>query len=146
MRAYDSAVALHRDYRELKIVGRGYLWNVQHRHIDGCEEVLYLRRCGSPQSSRLLGFRTKPGFAVPDGGMSSAGCVCDDRHRWLNLNEPGTVRAFVDVLEAGQWPVGDRRRMELDGWELFDEVCRRRGVEVPASPPIPAPASADVAD
>ena len=29
--------------------------------------------------------------------------VTDEADRWLNLNEPGVVRAFVDVLTAADW-------------------------------------------
>ena len=124
-RPYHRSMAIHRKYRLLVAGDQRYLWRVRHRHVDGCEEVLSLRRVGSP-SARVLGFRARPGFSVPDGGVSAAGVVGDDRGRWLNLNEPGAVRAFVDVLEDAEWPAGDVRNRELDGWAWFAAAHEHR--------------------
>jgi hypothetical protein len=103
-----------------------YTWAVRHRHEDaGCVEALIIRRIGAP-SGRALDFRPKPGFSIPDGGTSAAGVVHDDQGRRLNLNEPGVVRAFVDVLTAAQWDAADRTFPRLDGWEWFDAAHRAR--------------------
>lgn len=134
-------MALHRKHRLLVAADQSYLWRVRHQHNEGCEEVLTLRRIGSP-SARILRFRSRPGFSVPDGGVSAAGVVGDDRDRWLNLNEPGVVRAFVDALSAADWPAGDRLTRDLDGWAWFAEAHdrhARRGehAQSPASRPDP---------
>jgi hypothetical protein len=118
-------MALHRKHRLLVVGDQSYMWRVRHQHVDGCEEVLRLRRVGSP-SARALGFRSRPGFSVPDGGTSAAGVVGDDHGRWLNLNEPGVVRAFVDALGAADWPAGDLRSHDLDGWAWFAAAHDRR--------------------
>jgi hypothetical protein len=113
-----------RTHRKLVAGEHTYLWRVRHDHDHGCDEILSIRRVGS-SSGRALHFRPKPGFLVPDGGTSAAGVVGDAGGRLLNLNEPGVVRAFVDVL-AAQWPSADRTFEHLDGWSWFDQVQRGR--------------------
>ena len=114
-----------RGFRVLKAGEFTYFWRVRHRHDEGCDEILSLRRAASP-SGRLLHFRPRPGFVIPDGGVSAAGVVGDDAGRWLNLNEPGVVRALVDVLTAAQWPAADRGFLDLDGWDWFGSAHRHR--------------------
>lgn len=127
-------MSLHRRHRVLVVGGVAYLWSVRHRHSLHCEEVLSIRRVGSP-SRRTLCFRAKPGFAIPVGGLgSAAGVVIDDSDRALNLNEPGTVRAFVDILTASEWPATDRRAREIDGWPWFADAHSRRTVTAPSAP------------
>ena len=126
-------MSLHRKYRVLVVGENTYLWQVRHRHRTECEEILSIRRVGSP-SRRTLYFRPGPGFAIPVGGWgSAAGVVYDDEHRCLNLNEPGTVRVFVDILAESEWPAADRRAAELDGWVWFGEAYRRRALKVSAA-------------
>jgi hypothetical protein len=126
-------MSLHRKQRVL-VVGEGsYLWTVGHRHTKTCEEVLSIRRVGAP-SRRTLCFENRPGFVIPVGGLASAaGVITDDADQTLNLNEPGTVRAFVDVLVASEWPATDRRAQELDGWLWFGEAYRLRMLRTPAA-------------
>lgn len=114
-------MSIHRGYRVLTVGEHVYLWRVRHLHDEGCDEVLSIRRVDSP-SGRALHFRPKPGFCIPAGGTSAAGVVGDDTGRWLNLNEPGVVRAVVDVLTASDWPIGDRSFAHLDGWSWFGSV------------------------
>lgn len=109
-----------------------YLWSVGHRHAMNCQEVLSIRRAGAP-SRRTLCFEDRPGFVIPLGGPSAAGVITDDEDRTLNLNEPGTVRAFVDVLTVSQWPATDRRAAELDGWLWFAEAYRLRNLTAQGS-------------
>lgn len=102
-----------------------YLWRVRHCHDDdGCDEVLSIRRTAS-HSGRALHFRPRSGFLIPDGGTSASGVMRDGAGRWLNLHEPGVVRAIVDELTGAQWPAADRAFVHLDGWDWFDRVCRR---------------------
>ena len=105
----------HRTYRVLTAGEHTFLWRVRHRHDEGCNEILSIRRLAS-SSGRALHFRPKPGFAIPDGGTSASGVVRDDTGRWLNLHEPGVVRAFIDVLTASEWPTTDHAFVHLDGW------------------------------
>ena len=102
-----------------------YLWRVRHHHDEGCDEVLSIRRAAS-SSGRALHFRPKPGFAVPDGGTSAAGVVRDDAGRSLNLNEPGIVRSFIDVLTTSEWPTDDHAFAHLDGWAFLAQAHRQR--------------------
>jgi hypothetical protein len=137
-------MSLYRKQRVL-VVGEGsYLWSVGHRHTETCEEVLSIRRVGAP-SRRTLCFENRPGFDIPLGGPSAAGVITDDADRTLNLNEPGTVRAFVDVLTASEWPATDRRAQEIDGWLWFAEAYALRTSrtvtsEAAASPDTASPA------
>lgn len=142
-------MSLYRKQRVL-VVGEGsYLWSVGHRHTKTCEEVLSIRRVGAP-SRRTLCFGNRPGFGIPVGGLGSqAGVITDDADHTLNLNEPGTVRAFVDVLTAAEWPANDRRAQELDGWLWFGEAYQlRTSRTLPAAattPAAPEAASPDTA-
>ena len=126
-------MALNRGYRVLVTDGRRYLWRVRHRHAEGCDEILAIRRVASP-SGRALHFRPKPGFVIPEGGTWPAGVVADDAGRTLNLNEPGVVRAFVGALtaaewdaaewDAAEWDAADRSYRHLDGWLWFEAAHR----------------------
>ncbi|GKQ37150.1 hypothetical protein [Streptomyces sp. A012304] len=99
-----------------------YWWTVRHHHTDGtdCREVLTLRR--DDVRTRIV-FRDGPGRALAGGTLHTGGVVSGDHY--LNLHEPGTVRALVDeALRRGPLPPGG----ELDGWELLPAaaVSRRR--------------------
>ncbi|MBR7831225.1 hypothetical protein KDK95_33270 [Actinospica sp. MGRD01-02] len=115
----------NRSHRLLTADGHTYLWRVRHRHHEGCDEILTIRRLAS-LSGKALHFRPQPGFGIPDGGTSAAGVIADDAGRRLNLNEPGVVRVFIDALTADQWPITDRRFLHLDGWPWLDAAHRQR--------------------
>jgi hypothetical protein len=115
----------NRTYRVLTADEHSYLWRVRHRHDEGCDEVLSIRRVASP-SGRALHFRPKPGFVIPDGVTSASGVVRDETGRWLNLNEPGVVRAFIDALTASEWPPDDHSFVHLDGWAWLAGAHRQR--------------------
>lgn len=136
-------MSLHRNHRVLGVGEGSYLWSVGHRHTENCEEVLSIRRAGSP-SRRTLCFENRPGFDIPLGGPSAAGVVTDDADRTLNLNEPGTVRAFVDVLTASEWPETDRRASEIDGWLWFGQAYELRTARA-ATPSAASPDTASPA-
>lgn len=60
---------------------------------------------------------------MPDGGMHRGGVASGAAY--LNLNEPGAVRALVDeALGRGYRGAGDR--MVIDGWSLLDRAAARR--------------------
>lgn len=118
-------MSLNRRLRQLVVGEQKYLWRVRHRHPPGCVEVLSVRRVGS-SSGRSLHFGSEPGFTVPAGGVDQAGAVGASGGRWLNLNEPGVVRAFVDALTVADWPLDDRRFIHVIGWTWFDDAYQRR--------------------
>ena len=45
--------------------------------------------------------------------------------RYLNLNEPGVIRALLDEALARGWQTGTSARAEMEGWDLFDAVFAR---------------------
>jgi hypothetical protein len=124
-RLYDAAMSRNRMYRALATDEHSYLWRVWHSHGEGCDEILSVRRVAS-SSGRALHFRPKSGFLILDGGVSASGVVGDDADRWLNLHEPGVVRAFIDVLTASEWPAADLAFAHLDGWAWFGSAYRQR--------------------
>ncbi|MFC7933490.1 hypothetical protein [Streptomyces cinereoruber] len=102
--------------------GTVWLWNVRRRHRHpGCRTVLGLRRADSPRAVLRLVFREEPGRAVAGFTMG--------RHEvlavgggWLNLDEPGVVRRFLDAaVTRGLVPTPNGVREE-DGWPLFDAL------------------------
>lgn len=106
--------------RVLTVRGQQFRWRTYHRHVDGCEEVLWIRQRGAPAGLTLV-FRPGAERRIPDGGVSTAGVV-GTRDLWLNLNEPGVVRAFLDAAVRRGFPAVARTAGPCDGWELFDEV------------------------
>lgn len=113
-----------RKYRVLVAGEHTFIWRTTHCHVRGCEDILTIRRSGTP-SGRALHFGDKPGFLPSGGAYSEAGVVADDKRRWLNLNEPGVVRAFIDALCEAGWQATDRSYLHVDGWEWFDQCCLR---------------------
>ncbi|KUN99251.1 hypothetical protein [Streptomyces resistomycificus] len=107
-----------------------YLWNVRHRHGDGdpCRETLTLLRDGV--RTRIV-FRSGAGRSAGGGYPGHSGGV-DDRHGYLNLNEPGVVRALVDEASRRGLLSGGG---ELDGWELLPAVVVSRAAA--ATPEVP---------
>lgn len=121
-----------------------YLWSVRHKHRDGdvCREVLTLYRDGARTRIVFREGEAGSGRVVADGYFFS-GCVADSPGNFLNLREPGVVRALVDEAQARGLLSGDEA---LDGWELFpaaaEAVDLRRAaaataVAPPGSPPGP---------
>lgn len=106
--------------RVLTVGEQQYLWSTYHQHDDGCEEVLRLRQLGSVAGLTLI-FRSDGERTVPDGGVSAAGVVRIG-DRWLNLNEPGTVCAFVDAAVERGWMAQARTVGRRSGWDLFDDA------------------------
>ncbi len=113
-----------------------WFWTVRHKHRDGdvCREVLSLGLDGV--RTRIV-FREGDGRVVA-GGYWYSGCVADGHGAFLNLREPGVVRAFVDEATARGLLPGHG---ELDGWELLPAVAetvelrRRAAAATPAAPP-----------
>lgn len=115
-----------------------FLWSVRHEHrfddaaslVDryhDCREVLALRRQGTRNSGLQILFAQGPGRLVSDGYLPSGAVGDTTSDSWLNLHEPGAVRALLDGAIARGWDPGDGVATEIDGWTLFDAVAQRRG-------------------
>ena len=94
----------------------------------GCQETLVLRRRTGRGRVHVI-FAPGPGrsvYYVDSAYVATNGAVATEAG-WLNLCEPGTVRAFLDEALALGWDPDDPPTMELDGWLLFDAVAARRG-------------------
>lgn len=100
-----------------------YLWKTYHQHVDGCEEVLRLRQIGSVAGLTMV-FRPDGDRHVSDGGFSAAGDIWIG-DRFLNLNMPGVVRAFVDAAVEAGWMAQTRTVGRRNGWDLFDDAYTR---------------------
>lgn len=116
--------------RRLVVNSTTFLWKVGHRHDRdngpalGCCEVLALHPLDSRGRLEIV-FRGGPGRVVPDGWLHSGGVGTGDAY--LNLNEPGTVRALLDEAVAVHgWDIYDAVPRVIDGWSLFDAVSARR--------------------
>lgn len=112
-----------------------FLWSVGHEHhfddgdplvsrYQGCCEILTLRRRGTQGRLQIV-FRGGAGRRVPDGYPPS-GVVGTADDVWLNLHEPGTVRALLDEAITRGWNADDIATARIDGWELFGVVAERR--------------------
>ncbi len=108
-----------------------YLWNVRHRHggSEPCRETLTLLRDGI--RTRIV-FRSGEGRDAGGGYPGHSGGV-SDAHHYVNLHEPGVVRALVDeAAKRGLLSGGD----ELNGWELLPAVAvSRAAAATPEAPP-----------
>ncbi|MFG2287699.1 hypothetical protein ACGFOU_16770 [Streptomyces sp. NPDC048595] len=118
--------------RRLVVDGRTFLWSLGHSHrvpgngrYEDCCEILVIRLFKARGRLHVL-FREGPGKLVPDGLLPS-GAVGTAGGGFLNLHEPGTVRALLDEALAKGWRPDDPPTEELDGWALFDAVAARRG-------------------
>ncbi|MFE7793585.1 hypothetical protein [Streptomyces sp. NPDC057460] len=109
--------------RRLVVCDETFLWSVGHHHhtdrgrYQDCREVLTIRRSGAP-GRLLVVFRAGPGRLVPDGFLPS-GAVGTSAGSWLNLHEPGTVRALLDEAVSRGWHPDNPPTEQLDGWRLF---------------------------
>ncbi|MEU7630463.1 hypothetical protein AB0C34_10815 [Nocardia sp. NPDC049220] len=114
-----------KDYRRrvLTVGGQRYLWKTYHQHVDGCVEVLRLRQIGSVAGLTLV-FRSDGERRIPGGWMFAAGVIAIG-DRWLNLNKPSVVRAFVDAAVEASWMAETRTVGLRDGWDRFDDAYAR---------------------
>jgi len=128
-----------RKARRLLVGDERYLWSVGHDHrvggiqsgrfqgcpgYQGCRDLVIIRRLGA-RGRLVLSFPGGPGRRVSDG-RGAGGVVGSQESGWLNLHEPGTVRALLDEALAGGWQPGDPAAWETDGWVFFDTVAARR--------------------
>src|SRR5262245_38376216 len=111
----------------LAVGDESFLWTVRHKHrveagrFEDCREVLTIRRPGAI-GRLLIVFARGPGCLIPDGRIPS-GSVGTQDGVWLNLHEPGTVRALLDEARARGRGIQDGAAVEqVDGWALFAAV------------------------
>jgi hypothetical protein len=117
--------------RRLVVDSETYLWYERHRHPagGGCVEVLIFRRWGTHGRLEII-FQGREGRWVY-GYPGTSGAVGAVGGASLNLNEPGTARAFLDEALLCGWQ-SERPALErIDGWLLFDAVAVRRGTRNP---------------
>ena len=133
--------------RKLVVGTRTLRYRVGHEHqvdhldgipqYSGCTELLSIWLDRRPNHALELAFVASQGHLVYDGlPWTHSGMVkrIAGEETYLNLHEPGVVRAFVDEALAIGWaPEGAKRR--IDGWSLFERVAlrRREAVAQPAS-------------
>jgi hypothetical protein len=109
-----------RKARPLVVGSDTFMWSLGHAHqvLEGplyrdCAKRLAIRRTGA-RGRLVTAFREGPGRQVPDGYFGPSGAVSAGGQIWLNLHEPGTVRALLDEALAGGWqpdqPSGQARR------------------------------------
>jgi hypothetical protein len=119
-----------RKARRLVVGDETFLWSLGHElHVDqgryeDCREMFTLRRWGA-RGRLLIVFQRRAGRLVPDGCLPS-GAVGTTDDVWLNLHEPGTVRALLDEAIGRGWNIDDPATVDVDGWDLFDAVAIRR--------------------
>ena len=122
--------------RRLVVGSEAFLWSLGHEHrieqgrYQDCREVLTVRRLGA-RGRLLIVFREGPGRLVPDGHVHS-GAVGTAEGGWLNLHEPGTVRALLAEATTSGWQPDDPANAQADGWLFFDTVAARRSISPPA--------------
>jgi hypothetical protein len=106
--------------------GTVYGWCFRHRHdrrqgYSGCSSTVTLWLPGSRARLRIV-FRPGPDRVVADGYYDEGAAVRLPDREYLNLHEPGTVRALLDeALARGPFPAAGT--VEVDGWPLFDAVA-----------------------
>ncbi|MFF5404155.1 hypothetical protein ACFY8K_15425 [Streptomyces misionensis] len=117
-----------RRVRRLAVRGTVYGWCFGHRHdrvrgYTACSSTLTLWRTGNRACLRLL-FRPASDRAIADGYFDEGAVVRLPDREYLNLHEPGSVRALLDeALARGLFPTTGTA--EVDGWPLFDAVRPR---------------------
>ncbi|WP_329121296.1 hypothetical protein [Streptomyces sp. NBC_01465] len=102
-----------------------YGWCFGHRHdrargYAGCRSTVTLWRPGSKGRLRLV-FRPGPDRIVSDSYFEEGAVMRLPDRAYLNLHEPGTVRALLDAALARD-PFPAEGSVERDGWPLFDAV------------------------
>ncbi|MFJ2091567.1 hypothetical protein ACIOEW_20185 [Streptomyces sp. NPDC087901] len=125
--------------RRLVVDGTTFLWSVGHHHerndggLHDCRETLAVYPPDGRGRLEIV-FRAGPGRLVPDGLLHSG--AVGTGGAYLNLHEPGTVRALLDEAIAGHgWCADDGVLRRVDGWALFDAVSARRPDAVSARRP-----------
>ncbi|MFE5483975.1 hypothetical protein [Streptomyces sp. NPDC056527] len=106
--------------RRLTVDDTVWLWSVGHLHPP-CRELLTLRRADAPHAQLRLVFQEGPN-RVTQGAYMGAGQVADTKDGYLNLNEPGVVRRFLDEATARDLLPTAHGMHETDGWPLFDAL------------------------
>lgn len=105
--------------------GTVYGWSFGHRHdrlrgYPGCTSTLTLWRPGLRARLRIA-FRPEPDRIIADGYFDAGAAMRLPDRDYLNLHEPGSVRALLDeALARGLFPA--EGTVEVDGWPLFDAV------------------------
>jgi hypothetical protein len=89
-----------------------------------CRDLVTIRRSGA-RGRLVVSFPEGPGRRVSDG-CGADGVVGSRESGWLNLHEPGTVRALLDEARAGGWEPDDPAVKAIDGWLLLGPVAARR--------------------
>ncbi|OIJ97844.1 hypothetical protein BIV25_13690 [Streptomyces sp. MUSC 14] len=119
-----------RRVRRLVVDGTVYGWCFWHRHdrargCPGCASTVSLWRLGSRARLRLV-FRPAAGRIIADGYHDEGAAMRLPDRAYLNLHEPGSVRALLDeALARGLFPAAGPVEAEVDGWPLFDAVRAR---------------------
>ncbi|EST27933.1 hypothetical protein M878_23945 [Streptomyces roseochromogenus subsp. oscitans DS 12.976] len=107
--------------------GTVYGWCFWHRHdrvrgYPGCSSTVTLWRPGSRARLRLV-FRPASDRIIADGCHDEGAAIRLPDREYLNLHEPGSVRALLDeALARGLFPAAGPVEAEVDGWPLFDAV------------------------
>lgn len=117
--------------------GTAYGWCFGHRHdrvrgYRGCTSTVTLWHLGSRSYLRLV-FRPGSERIIADGYFEEGAAARLPDRAYLNLHEPGSVRALLDeALARGLFPPAGS--VEVDGWPLFDAVMPQDPSHGPALP------------
>jgi hypothetical protein len=117
--------------RHLVVGDETFLWSVRHEHRSDagryadCREVLTFRRPGALGRLQVVFAGGSPEHLVPDGRTPS-GAVGTGHGSWLDLHEPGTVRALLEQARARGCHIGGDTTEQIDGWTLFETVAADR--------------------
>jgi hypothetical protein len=128
-----------RKARRLLVSDETYLWSLGHGHrveyvqsgrfqgcpdYKDCRDLVTVRRHGA-RGRLVISFPGGPGRRVSDG-CGAACLVGSGENGWLNLHEPGTVRALLEQALATGWQPDDPAVKEIDGWHFFGAVAAQR--------------------
>ncbi|KUJ33274.1 hypothetical protein ADL25_45270 [Streptomyces sp. NRRL F-5122] len=119
--------------------GENFLWTLSHTHralgngrYEDCCETLVIRQFKA-RGHLCIVFQAGSDRLVADGYryLMPSRAVGTELGRTLNLHEPGTVRALLDVALKRGWRTDDPVTEEIDGWSIFDEVVQYHGATSP---------------
>lgn len=122
--------------RRLVVGEETFLWSLGHEHrvdqsqYQECREILIIRPFAA-KGRLLIVFRQGSDQLVTDGCLSS-GTVGTVKGGFLNLHEPGTIRALLEEAISHGWCFDNPGTQQMDGWALFDVVATRRGLVKPS--------------
>jgi hypothetical protein len=129
---YAAVVGRTKSARALVVGQRTYRWTTTHSHraddsggtpsFHDCTEHVTVRRDGARGRLEFV-FAAGPDHLVSDGILHAGAVVRGDDY--LNLNQPGVVRALLDEALSRGWRPTAAGRTEFDGWDLFDAVLAR---------------------